>query len=502
MTETESTPSGNEKNKVISKNEKSKNIYFIILYRRKEKENEKDFIFTKYETEPKKIYCKEIEGENGTFLYEKVFKLEKKLKMEDCNKKNAEKGNEGTKKKEVKKEEGKKKGEENKKDNKKKENKNKGEKIQEDEIEIQFQIGDKDNYIIKFNVDEKTFYYDIGLKKGNKFLTIIAKETIDQSFLNYYQKLELFISALKQNKEEGKIDNLYEETIKLYSKKKGFYLLISLFINIYDKQNLCPKLIEEFNKMNKDKKNEKNMDRKEELNAYLSKFSNISSEADKIIKNKGYNPIHFYGIIFCYLNYYDYKNFKKYLQKLYDEKSGVVFEILITYYSNFLNPIDQDLLFFKKFIEYVITNKEFDTFENTLKYILDVETFVVIIEQNMGKIMEKFCGSNFKTITIKPNLIIHKRKEGKEIDDIINKIESIINFSESQNKLLIYFNSNFWINILKHYNEPNAINIDICFRLRELLKKYQKAIENIFKDTKNDDEIKIKTDIEMSLHSF
>ena len=136
---------------------------------------------------------------------------------------------------------------------KKKEHKSKDDKKNDDEIEIQFQIGDKDNYITSFNAEEKSFYFDIELKKGNKYLKNIAKEVIEHNILNYYQKLEIFIAALKENKEEAKIDSLYEEAIILYSKKKGFYLLISLFINIYEKQNLCPKLIEEFKKMNKKK---------------------------------------------------------------------------------------------------------------------------------------------------------------------------------------------------------------------------------------------------------
>lgn len=69
-------------------------------------------------------------------------------------------------------------------------------------------------------------------------------------------------------------------------------------------------IIEEFNKTNKDNKKEINKEGKSELNAFVSSFSKICSKVDNIIKNKGYNPIHFYGIILCYLNHYDYENFK------------------------------------------------------------------------------------------------------------------------------------------------------------------------------------------------
>jgi len=321
------------------------------------------------------------------------------------------------------------------------------------------------------------------LKKGNKFLKKIAKEIIDQKILNYYKKIELFAEALKQNKEQEKIDILYEDSIKLYSKNKGFYLLIPLFIKIYGNQNLCPKLIEEFYKMNKDKKNDKNMDRKEDLNGYVSSFAKLINEADSIIRNKGYHPIQFYGIIFCYLNHYDYNNFTNLFKRLYKDNKEILFEILIIYKSNFLNPksIEQNFTFFEAFIEYTIKNKEFNLFESSLEYILDIETFVNIINNKKELIIERYGQSNFKPIEINPTLKIYKKEEGKEIENIIQTTESIMN---NKNILLIYFNSNFWINLLKNYNEPTAINIDICFKLRKLLNEYYKLIEELYKGTK------------------
>ena len=79
-----------------------------------------------------------------------------------------------------------------------------------------------------------------------------------------------------------------------------------------------------------------------------------------------------------------------------------------------------------------------------------------VIEKNKEKIIEKY-NNDFKIIKIKSDL---KKKEGQEIQIIIPAVESIVEFSEEKEKLLIYFNSNFWINILKNYNEPNAVNID------------------------------------------
>ena len=110
------------------------------------------------------------------------------------------------------------------------------------------------------------------------------------------------MEALKKNNEEEKIDILYEESIKLASKEKEFYFMISLFIKIFNKKNLCIKLINEFYKISINKKNEKNLYKKERLNNYISAFSNISSEADNLIHNNGYDVIQLYGIILCYLN--------------------------------------------------------------------------------------------------------------------------------------------------------------------------------------------------------
>ena len=484
---------------VASNGEKINEIYFSILYRRKEQEKKGDFVFTKFESKPQDIFVKEIEEQNGGgYFYEKVFKLKMKSKKKEESKKHKDsKNNEDSKKKESKKEEQSKKGEESKKKENKKEHKSKEDKSKEEEIQIEFQIGDKDNYIIRFNAENKLFYFDIDLKKGNKFLRYIAKETINQNVLNYYQKIELFIAALKHNKEEKKIDNLYDESIKLYSKNKGFYLLIPLFVSIVEKQNLCSKLIEEFYKMNKENKNDKNMDRKDDLNDYASTFAKFSTaEVDNIIRKKNYNPFHFYGILFCYLNYYDYNNFENLFKQLYKENREILFEILLIYKTNFLKPIEQNMDFFENFVEYTINKKEFDIFESSLNYISDLETFINVINNQKDKIIEKYGKSGFKPIKIKPNLKINKKEDGKEIENLISTIKSIIT---DEKLLLIYFSSNFWINILKRYNEPIDINIDICFKLRELLKQYFELIEQLFKDSKDNDELKIKNDIKKYL---
>ncbi len=446
----------------MEKNGEKKEIYFIILYQREEKERENELAFKGNDTKPKNIYTKQIEGEeqNKTYLYGKIFKYDKGTKKEEENKK-------------IRIIEDK-------------------EKV--DKIEIKFEIGN-DNYIISFNIEDKLFYYDIELRKGNKFIANIAKD-IDQNILDYYKKFELFFEAINKNKEEAKIYTLYDETIKLYSQKNGFGFLISLFAKIYKKQNLCVKLIKEFYLANSEKRNEKNMDRKSSLINYKKIFSDISNKADNLIEYNEYDSIQFYAIIFCYLNYYDNDNCQKLFKKLYNNKPEVLYEILLIYNSNLLNPIEQDLDFFVKFIEETISKKEFDILENIFNYILDTEIFIVCIDKTKEKIIEKY-KNDFEIIKIKDDLKVNKREKGEEMNIIIPSIESIINFSKKKEKLLIYFSSNFWSNILKIYDNPTPYCINICLRLREVFIKYNNLINILFKDKikKDKKEKEIKNDL-------
>ena len=59
---------------------KHKDIYFIILYQRKQKESPDGLIFAKSNNTPINIYINEIKGENGSYFYNKVFKLKSKMK--------------------------------------------------------------------------------------------------------------------------------------------------------------------------------------------------------------------------------------------------------------------------------------------------------------------------------------------------------------------------------------------------------------------------------------
>ena len=449
-------------------------LYFFITYNRSEKENKDDINFVvpeKKDLQPESIFGDDPQYENPYYYYNKLFKVSK----------SAGKGKKGN------------------------------------NYHFEFEINDE-KYIIKFDSKGSTFIYDVNLEVGKRIIDIRRKITQNKE---YYETIEFFIKALKENGEENIIDDLYKETIKLYENKKGFALLIVLFLKIYQKKDLCIQLLQIFKKMNENPKdNEKNMDRKSFLKDYNSKFKSILSEANELIKNNGYNLIEFYGIILCYLNYYDYETFASVINDLNDKNSEDLYEILLIYNAHFKNPINQDLVFFNKFISYAIAHKDFPSFEKGLNYIKDIETFLNIIEKNKNKIFEKYNSQKkdkiiklddlkFKKNYVKDETQIEvdtkgvstkiiskntKEQESKDINSkkkdsifkVIDNIKSLINFCKEKKGFLIYFTNNFWKYILNYYNEPTQNNIEICFKLRQMFIKYHDLVLEVFekKDAK------------------
>lgn len=97
---------------------------------------------------------------------------------------------------------------------------------------------------------------------------------------------------LKKKKNYKKIQLTY------MNKKKQFSLLITLFLKIYEKnKDLCNRLIEIFYRVNEEENNDKVNDLRKEVKS----FKDIYSNSHEILEKNKYNPIYFYGILFCYL---------------------------------------------------------------------------------------------------------------------------------------------------------------------------------------------------------
>ena len=469
-------------------------IYFFVTYSRKQKVNDDDIEFSVSEKSNLKPVCifKKESYEGQRFYYNKIYAFEKPKKT----KKN---------------------------------------------YNFIFEIGDE-QYIISFEYKGNSFIYDVNLDFGKKIIDIRRK--INQT-KEYHEKMNFFIEALEQNKEMDAIEELYKDSIELYSKKKIFSFLIALFLKTYEKKDICSELLNTFKKMCEDPKNSgKNMDRKSFLGDYLEDFKKIASTADKLIEDNKYNIIEFYGIILCYLNSYDYNYFSSILKVLFKNKQEDLFEILLIYNNHFKNPINENDFFFYKFINYAIEKKNFEIFERGLYFIKDIETYIKVIEKNKEEYFKKYNSKkineiirldnlkfrkinekskedeistkseenvnksrgielitpsekgfgekkiiskkNVKQIEEESRTNCEKKKENKYIFDLLKAIKSIIHFSKENNTFIIYFTNNFWQYTLNYFNEPKQDNILICSKLREIFIDYYELVNKVIAEKDKD----------------
>ena len=175
-------------------------------------------------------------------------------------------------------------------------------------------------------------------------------------------------------------------------------------------------------------------------------------------------------------------------------------------------------------------------FESGLNYIIDIETFLNILDKNKDNFFDKNIKSNKENLKhiiqlkkyskdikveneppisgqsppitlsdpqkssetkkesvkeiLKDLAKIEKKMENKYIFNIIKNIESLIAFSREKKAFLVYFTNNFWKHVLYYYNESKYDNIYICYKLREIFFKYYDLCNEIFKD--KDEEFTIK----------
>ena len=436
-------------------------LYFFASYQTKKKEDSKNFIIINPEDKNTKIECiYSIEDfKNEKYYKKKVFKLIKSIEKQG----------------EIK-----------------------------NHYLVEFETDDN-KFKIYFDSRGKTFIYDISLEIGKKIIfDVIWKEIkID---LEYNEIMDLFISALEANGEKNKLEKLYKETLNIYleKKEKEFSFLIQFFVKIYKYKDLCSILLNDFKQINEIEENRKYMDRKQYLKDYISKINEIKNESKKIIDINGYSSIEFYGIILCYLNFYDYNNFLSTINELLKENIEDLFEILVIYSSHFKNPIKQNLDFYNKFLDYIIENKSFKFIKRGFSFLEDIDTFIILTEKNKEKIYEKYIkldnSKNFEKFVIKmdENLKLKKLEVIEEerktnIFQLINKIKSIIDFSKEKKIFLIYFTNNFWRYLLNFYKDPTQDNILICFELRKVFIQYYKLVIELFTEEKN---IEIKQEVE------
>ena len=339
---------------------------------------------------------------------------------------------------------------------------------------------DEYNFSIEFNFQKESFIYDLKLFKENRLY--LNTTDVSQNRISYSEKFNYFTEYLTKNKKEL-LDKLYIDTIELYSNFQNFDFLIAIFIQIYDKKNLCPLLLTKFKSFNLKLKANINDNKKQYiifykyLEKYKDKFQTISTNANNIIEKNSYDPIDFYGIIFCYLNNYQHTLFNELFKKLVNdpEKKTILYEILLTYTYFFKKPIEEKDQFFIDFINYVATNKSYDDFcQKCLYYFKDTGIFFKAIDKNKDIIfsMKDFKPIKTNTLDDFPN------------KDIYDELDNILNFSENKNKLLLIFENSFWEKFITVFEAPTGENIKYLYRLAKQFRKYLKLIENYYEDKK------------------
>lgn len=115
-------------------------------------------------------------------------------------------------------------------------------------INLEFKIGDID-YSIDFENKNLHFIYHLDLTIIRHFIhsNMKIKQTMDDT-----QKFILFYDSIKQFEQESLYDDLYLDTINLYSSCPKFELLVNIFIKVFNKKEACTNLIEKFKAFNRD----------------------------------------------------------------------------------------------------------------------------------------------------------------------------------------------------------------------------------------------------------
>ena len=336
-------------------------------------------------------------------------------------------------------------------------------------VEPVFINKDNEKFIVNFDIKESTFVYNLDFKKDRNFYK--SKKIIEQNIENY-EKMNYYIESLNESKEENKLNILFNDSINIYSKKPRFEFLVNIFIHVYNDENLCSKLLSEFDK-NYTKEEQKNSIFPENLEKYLKNFNDICEN----IVNFNSSKLRFYGIIFCYLNNVNKEKFIEMFKKIYEKDKKILFHILSKYKYYFKNEINMEINYLNELIDFS-TSLEYEEFkENVIFYLRGINTFLKVIDNNKEKIsiIEKFHPIEFPKIELESQA---------NINEIIELINEIIEFSEEKKVLVVYFTNDFWDEMLKHcssFNKDNIEkkrnNIEECFNLREKFVNYYKLVQ-------------------------
>ena len=349
-------------------------------------------------------------------------------------------------------------------------------------IDIKFKCYDED-YIISFTKEEANFIFIVDFEYDKcKFLGL-RNTKIPQDILSKEEIFNYFYEYII-NKENNKLDNLYDDSLKIYNKKPDFRFLIHLFISINNTNSkYFTKLFEEFRKQYNKQEiiDDLKKIKAENIRKYQQEFCDIYKKANNLIAGNSLNKIDFYGFILIYLNIVNYEEFKMKLDELYKKQNNILFEILLKYRFYFVNQIELDHLQSNELIKYTL-KQSYTEFKYGLFYIREINLFFEIIDNNKEEIA--------KLHEFKPIEVINFEDENRvDFEKIQENLNNIFEFSNKNNTLLVYFNFNFkksnkikkgfWENLKKC--PSNTINdIQLFCKLRDKLIHYHNLVNKFY----------------------
>ena len=367
-----------------------------------------------------------------------------------------------------------------------------------EQVKIEF-IADKEKkikYIIEFDLGDKIFIYEPKLTNSGGFYG--TKKVIPQKTLSYSEKMNIFYSALtKEAENEGVLSSLYKDSIILYGKNPTFEFLVNLFVKVYNNIDICKMLLKEFKNSLK-KESQKSEIYIENLLKFKDTFQDICDKSENKIKENQDIIIDYYGLILCYLNNYNFPKFSEIVNHLYAQDSTILFQILLTYKSYFKKDIKVDEKILDEFIGYAAGKTYIDLTENALFYLKNLKLFLKIINKNKEKLIDI---ENFKSIQSTNSL--ENKMAQKDINEIIDLVEDIIDFSIEKKQLLIAFVDNFWEKLINNCDSSTQENILLLSRLREIFIKYFTLLADLNKKDKifkNASEFEKKDKFDITLH--
>jgi len=176
------------------------------------------------------------------------------------------------------------------------------------------------------------------------------------------------------------------------------------------------------------------------------------------------------------LNNYNFPKFSETVKHLYAKDSTILFQILLTYKSYFKKDIKVDEKTLDEFMEYTDGKTYNKLTESGLIYLKNLKLFLKIINKNKEKLIDI---ENFKPIQSTNHL--ENKIEQKDLNEIIELLNDVMEFSIEKNQLLIAYNNNIWEKLIQNCVSSSKENIILLSKLREIFIKYLDLMSNLNK---------------------